>query len=146
MNNNLLQFVYSILKNVYIFVYLTFNSSIPSFKVPRRKSYCFFLHIEKKKKKSIHISINSIHKLMGWFALQMLLSAEMYWMLSILSPFLQSVGKSMHAAIICLGIQTDSFTSTIIHSSGRSLIPFGQYNTKRLFCNFLVVFAYYYRK
>ena len=102
--------------------------------------------IKKKKKKSIHISINSIHKLMGWFALQMLLSAEMYWMLSILSPFLQSVGKSMHAAIICLGIQTDSFTSTIIHSSGRSLIPFGQYNTKRLFCNFLVVFAYYYRK
>ena len=112
------------------------------------KAIVFFciLKKKKKKKKSIHISINSIHKLMGWFALQMLLSAEMYWMLSILSPFLQSVGKSMHAAIICLGIQTDSFTSTIIHSSGRSLIPFGQYNTKRLFCNFLVVFAYYYRK
>ena len=125
------------MKNVYVFVYLTFNSSTLSFKVVKKQSSCL-LHIEKIV--FVLLLTNSkctIHgKLIGWLALQMLLFAEIYWKLSIESPLLESVGKSTHAAIICSGIQAHSFMSTFMNSPGRSLIIFGDYNAKTLFCNF----------
>ena len=120
-----------------VFVYLTFNSSAPSFKVIKKQSSCL-LRIEK----TIFVLLltNSKYifhgKLTGWFALQMLLSFEIYQKLPIQSPFLQNVGKSMHAAIICSSKRTDSFMSTFMNSPGRSLILFGKCNTKTLFCNF----------
>ena len=121
----LLQFVYIYiyLKNAYIFPYLTFNSSIPSVEIVRKQSSCL-LYIEKTL--FILLLTNSkciFHgKLTSWLALQ-------------------SVGKSTHAAIVYCGIRTDSSMSTFMNSPGRSLILFGEYNTKTLFCNFFVCFS-----
>ena len=62
-----------------VFVYLTFNSSAPWFKVARKESSCL-LHIEK----TVFVLLLTNSKcifhgnLMSWFALQMLLSAEIY--------------------------------------------------------------------
>ena len=55
-------------------------------------------------------------------------------------PFLQSVGKTTHTAIFCLGKRTDSFMSTFENSPGHSLILFGKYNAKKLFSNFFARF------
>ena len=40
----------------------------------------------------------------------------------------------MYAATICSGKQTNSFMLTFMNSPGRSLVHFGEYNTKMLFC------------
>ena len=123
MNKILQQFVYIFLKNAYIFLYLTFNSSIPSVEIVRKQSSCL-LHIEKTV--FILLLTNSkcifLGKLISWLALR-------------------SVGKSTHAAIICCGIRIDSFMSTLMNSPGRTLILFGECNTKTLFWNFFGCFC-----
>ena len=133
---------YYFLKMFIVFVYLTFNSSAPSFRVARKESSCL-LHIEK----TVFVLLLTNSKcifhgnLMSWFALQMLLSAEIYWKLSIQSRCLQSVSKSTHAAIVCSGKRADSFMWAFMNSPGRSLILFGEYNTETLFCNFFGLFC-----
>ena len=62
-----------------IIVYLTFNYSTPSFKVVRKQSF-YLLDIEKAIFVLLLTNSKCIFhgKLTGWFALQMLLYAEIY--------------------------------------------------------------------
>ena len=130
-----------------VFVYLTYNSSDPLFKVVKKQSSCLW-HIEKTVFVLLLTNSKCIFhgKLTCWLPLLMLLSAEIYCKLSIESPFLQSLRKSTHAAIICLGKRKNSFMSAFMNYPGLSLTLFGEYNTKLCSAIFLVVFAKSYRK
>ena len=75
----------------------------------------------------------------------MLLSAEMYWQFSNLSPFSLNDGKSVHTITNCSVRWTDSFTSTFLNSSGCNCILSGKSSPKTLFHNFVVVSASYHR-